>query len=108
MAMSKSKAKEVFSVLSEENRLRMISLLSKKSLSCSEAEKYNLPKYSCVIGELAKKCDLSMATASHHLKQLKNAGLVGMKKKGKNQYCWINQKKFDEVVNFLSSFSSSD
>lgn len=101
MKLSKNNAKKVFAALAEENRLKILSLLSKKSLSCDEAEKKNLSKYSCVVGELAKKCNLSIATASHHISQLNNVGLVDIEKRGKSRYCCLNGKNFDKVIAFL-------
>jgi ArsR family transcriptional regulator len=49
-------------------------------------------------------CDLNIAasTVSHHLKELRQAGLVHMERRGQNIDCWANQETLAELVDFFA------
>ncbi|MHA1355301.1 MAG: ArsR/SmtB family transcription factor [Candidatus Heimdallarchaeota archaeon] len=73
-----NKAAEVFKVLSDPTRLRMIRLLAS-----------NMEDKLCVI-DLAKKLKISQPAASQHLKVLKNVDLVYTKTERPRIYYYLN------------------
>ncbi len=59
---------QVFKVLADENRLKIVEALSKECES---------------VNEIARKAGISQPLASHHLKILKNAGLARYESRGR-------------------------
>ena len=54
----------------------------------------------CCAGELGKPLDIAASTLSHHLKELRQAGLMHVERRGQKIECWINP----EPLQFLASF----
>lgn len=72
-------------LVSEESRLRLLCVL-KKGEHC--------------VCELMEHVDMSQSLISHHLKDLKDAGIVTDEKKGIRVYYSLT-KKGEHIVNFL-------
>lgn len=64
-------AQEIFKALADENRLRIVEVLSKDCES---------------VNEIARKAGISQPLASHHLKVLKNVGIIRLEKYGTLNY----------------------
>ena len=77
---------DVFKALCDENRVKIVKLLSSK------------PKCVC---EIEKALRLKQNLVSHHLSVLKEAGLVENCRCGKNNYYSLNNKKLDKVAKQL-------
>ncbi len=45
--------------------------------------------------------DLAPSTVSHHLKELRQAGLVQMERKGRQVECWIEPGVVDALARFF-------
>jgi len=82
---------DVFKALSDVNRLKIIDMLS-----CGEL---------CVC-DLIEGLELSQPTISHHVKILKQAGLVKSHKVGKWTRYSINKEVFEDVAEFIKEISS--
>ncbi|WBW96671.1 ArsR/SmtB family transcription factor [Oceanirhabdus sp. W0125-5] len=82
---------EVFKALSDVNRLKIIDMLS-----CGEL---------CV-GDLIEGLELSQPTISHHMKILKQAGLVKSYKIGKWTKYSLNKESFEDIAEFIKYISS--
>lgn len=56
------------------------------------------------VGEIAKKAHLTRPSVSQHLKILKEAGIVGMRKVGTKNYYYIslNENKWEEMTNLMN------
>ena len=52
--------------------------------------------------ELVPLFDLSQPTVSHHLKKLRDAGIVGSERKGLWAYYYVEPKALDEIAAWLS------
>jgi DNA-binding transcriptional ArsR family regulator len=59
-------------------------------------------------GEIAAAFELSQATISYHLAQLKQAGLVFEQKQKNHIYYELNTSVFEEVLLFLSQFNAKE
>ncbi len=66
---------EWFGVLSDPTRLRLLSLIAAKGEACAACD---------LVGDL----DVSQPTVSHHLKVLREAGLVDNERRGRWVYYW--------------------
>jgi DNA-binding transcriptional ArsR family regulator len=87
---------KVFKALSDDNRLKILDHIStkKETKSCCEG--------ACV-KDLAEYLGVSMATVSHHIKELVNAGLIETRKDGKWVYCCVNKEAIKEINTFLKT-----
>jgi ArsR family transcriptional regulator len=90
-------AVKILKALSNENRLSIFEYLRRHDLSCDG------PGEGCSVGDIAQQYDLALSTVSHHLKELKEAGLIKCEQRGQYTYCTINQEKVEELRNFFSS-----
>jgi DNA-binding transcriptional ArsR family regulator len=79
---------EAFKALSNPNRLAIfLHLISccPPGTSCNFDEEMKR----CV-GDLGKGLNISQSTISHHIKELRRAGLIHVAKKGRHTECWID------------------
>lgn len=79
-------------VISEENRLLILCLLKKGEM--------------CVC-EIWQHLELPQNLASHHLKILKDAGLIKSRKEGLKVIYWINKKEINKFNSLLTNFLQS-
>jgi DNA-binding transcriptional ArsR family regulator len=54
------------------------------------------------IGQIASRFDLSLSTVSHHLKELRAAGLIRCERRGQSIYCSAERDVLVEVERFLA------
>lgn len=81
---------ELFKVLSDENRIKIIQLLVKgESCSC----------------ELISELPISQPTLSYHLKHLAEAGLITSEKVGNRINHTVNKNVLMELSSFVSSLT---
>jgi len=74
----------VFTALGDEHRQRILLLFDK-------GERLN-------VGEIAAVSTLARSTVSHHLKVLREAGVLGSEKIGKEVWFWINRNWLEETL----------
>ena len=77
---------DMLKAVAEENRFKIIKLLSKKSL--------------CVC-EIEKELKIPQNLVSHHLSVLKKAGLIEDCRCGKNNYYTLNKKSLNKLNKVL-------
>jgi DNA-binding transcriptional ArsR family regulator len=88
------KLQQVFQTLSDFNRLAMIKLISDKE---------------CSVGELVKTTKLSQPLVSHHLRVLKENGVLDTKRKGPFIYYYLSDVKLLYAINlFIEIFENSE
>ena len=95
---------QMFSALANQNRLQIYDILSGCCTPESACSTTDL--LSCCVGELGKQLNIAPSTLSHHLKELNRAGLVDMRRDGKQVYCSVNQHSLDEIRNLFDINSS--
>jgi DNA-binding transcriptional ArsR family regulator len=96
---------KIFTALSGRSRLGILQYIYDKQRLCN-GKALRCQEGAC-IKVLAKAMGISVPTASHHIKELVNAGLVTTERKGKWVYCAINAKAFENVTRFLSRWSAN-
>lgn len=79
--------------ISDPVRRKILTMLKEKSLSA---------------GEIAECFDMTGATVSYHLSQLKKAGLILENKKKNFIYYELNASVFEEIIIWLSQFGGKD
>lgn len=73
---------EALSALAGETRLRILRLLQQGAVRCRKS-RCDLSRHCCNVSELAEALGVSVPTASHHLRELRRAGLVRMQRRGR-------------------------
>jgi len=94
---------KAFKALSNPNRLAIFQRL----LDCCESgESCEVEQcIKVVVGELGKDIEIAPSTLSHHLKELHQAELIMMERKGQHIQCWVNTDRVTQLVGFLSQRS---
>ena len=84
----------IFQTLSDYNRLGMIQFICEKERS---------------VGEIVKETKLSQPLVSHHLRVLRDNGILETKRIGPFVFYYIRDKKILDAINlFLELFKNSD
>ncbi len=97
------KLTSIFKALSDENRLKIIHLVYKKNLRCKLDKCGQCEDLACM-KFLAKHLKIGFPTISHHVKELKNAGIIIIKKEGRWSYLQINPESLGEIALFAKTF----
>jgi DNA-binding transcriptional ArsR family regulator len=54
------------------------------------------------VGEIGRALSISPSTVSHHLRELRDAGLIRSERRGQKIECWVNPDMLEELSEFLS------
>ena len=97
---------KIFKALSNPHRLRIfLNLVS----NCSAETRCQATKQairSCV-GDLGKDLGLAASTVSHHLKELRQVGLMSVERQGQKVECWISEDRIRELADFFDHARST-
>ena len=80
----------IFRALGDEHRQRIL-------LTFDKGERLN-------VGQLVSVSTLSRSAVSHHLKILRDAGVLESRKEGKEVFFWINRDTLDESISAILSY----
>ena len=86
---------KMFRALSSPQRLALFQRLRAAAIECSEDGVSEL----CVC-DIAGGVKLSLSTVSHHLKELKEAGLIRCEKRGQRVLCSVHPEALQELERF--------
>lgn len=87
---------ETFKALSNPQRLKIFFKLATCCLpGCCSGNPGSLRH--CV-GELGEDLNLAQSTVSHHLKELRQAGLMRVERRGKKIECWVNEDAITKLA----------
>ena len=90
-----------FKALSNPNRLRIFLRLAD---CCPSARTKRSDKDVCAcVGELGKDLDIAPSTVSHHIKELRQAGLICMERKGQNIECRVDRSTLRDLKDFFEA-----
>lgn len=81
---------KVFEALGDEHRQRI-------TLTFEPGERLN-------VGQIAEVSTLARSTVSHHLKILREAGVLESEKVGKEVYFWVNKPFLEEVFGNVKDY----
>ena len=94
---------EMFKALSNPNRLKIFMKLT----SCCEpgtvaSINNSTGETGCAcVGELGRDLGIVASTISHHIKELRQAGLIRMERRGQKMECWIDPKTLTALREFF-------
>lgn len=95
---------EMFKALSNPNRLRiflrLISCCSPKVVT--DISSTPEPENCACVGELGQDLGIVASTISHHIKELRQAGLIRMERRGQKMECWIDPETIAALQAFFS------
>lgn len=83
------KRRDVFQAIADPTRREILLLVAKEPLN---------------LNSIAENFDMSRPAISQHIKVLDESGLVVLRKKGRQRYCYIRPKKIKEVDKWLEQF----
>ena len=82
---------DAFKVIADPSRRQILTLLSKDSLS---------------INSLAENFNMSRPAVSKHIKILYGAGFISIQDIGRERYCMLKQKGFNELQDWINYFDN--
>jgi DNA-binding transcriptional ArsR family regulator len=88
---------EAFRALADPNRLAIFELVCERGRKGAEEDAGN------TVSKLAAEFNLTLSTVSHHLRELKNAGLIRCEKVGQSVYCVPDAARVEEIERFLAT-----
>ena len=91
---------EIFKALSNPNRLKIFQRLA----SCCKPGTISVIdacETACV-GELGRELDIVASTVSHHIKELRQAGLIRTRRRGQKIECWVDPEVVDQLRGFFA------
>jgi ArsR family transcriptional regulator len=90
----------IFKALSNPNRLKIFISLA----TCCKPGTIGIfePDNTACVGDIGKDLDIVPSTVSHHIKELRRAGLIKTHRNGQNIECWVNPEILEELKYFFS------
>ncbi len=87
----------MFKALANPHRLRIFIRLAQ---CCTEPGCCDIHSISTCVGDLGADLGIVPSTVSHHIKELREAGLINVSRQGQHMNCWVDP----EVVRDLMAF----
>ena len=89
----------IFKALSDPNRLAILQMLRDE---CGGECSFETGEGGKTVSEIAGCCEVGLPTVSHHLKELRQAGLIVCEKRGQWVRCAPNPQALAAVEAFLA------
>jgi len=89
----------VFKALGDPTRLAIFELVRE---GVNPREGHSPAEIENSISRIASRFDLSLSTVSHHIKELRGAGLIRCERRGQSIYCSVEPDVLAEVQGFLA------
>jgi len=96
---------QIFKALSDRNRLAIFQAIRKGYKCCKALPGGGMEPVGNSVSEIAADFDLSLSTVSHHLKELRGAGLIVCERRGQWVFCRPNEKALERVDGFIKEAS---
>lgn len=91
---------DAFRALSNPNRLRMFLRMAKGC--CANRQHQSEQELRACVGEISRDMGIAASTVSHHIKELRQAGLIRMERRGQKVECWVDPERLDDLASFFS------
>lgn len=91
----------VFKALGDPTRLAIFELVRDSS---ADGEAHSAREIENSISQIASRFDLSLSTISHHIKELRTAGIIRCERRGQSIYCSTEPDVLERVRQFLEGF----
>lgn len=95
---------DVFGALSHPHRLSIFLRLASK---CRPNQSVTEFEARACVSDAGAGLDISASTLSHHIKELRNAGLIKMAKSGQKTDCWVESATIEKLKTFFASVGCS-
>jgi DNA-binding transcriptional ArsR family regulator len=82
---------DTFQVIADPSRRHILNMLTKESMT---------------INSLAENFDMSRPAVSKHIKILYGAGFISIEDIGRERYCTLNQKGFNDLQKWIDYFDN--
>ena len=92
----------IFKALSNPQRLRIFMKLAARCLPEGRCET-SVEGLRCCVGDLGKDLGLAASTVSHHIKELRNSGLMQVERRGQRIECRISGNTLKLLASFFDS-----
>ena len=92
---------QIFKALSDTNRLAIFQTVRGSFECCAVRPDGRLERTGNTVSEIAAEFDLSLSTVSHHLKELRTAGLIICERRGQRVYCRPDDEVLAKIEEFL-------
>jgi DNA-binding transcriptional ArsR family regulator len=93
----------IFRALGDPSRLAIFEVVRE---CCNEDSGHSTADLRSSVSEIAKQFDLSLSTVSHHLKELRTAGLIRCERQGQHIFCSVDPSVIGIVEQFLRAAES--
>ena len=94
---------KIFRALGDPSRLAIFEVVRR---ACVDDSAHSSEELRNSVTEIAREFDLSLSTVSHHLKELRNAGLIRCERRGQHIFCSTNPESLGVVDRFLRGIES--
>ncbi len=91
---------QIFRALGDPSRLAIYEFVRDCCLAEGE-QPHSTDDVRNSVSEIAKRFDLSLSTVSHHLKELRTAGLIRCEREGKRIFCSVDPDVLRQVEQFF-------
>ena len=98
--MNMTRLAAIFKALSDPNRLAILQMLRDE---CVGECRFEAAEGGKTVSEIAGCCEVGLSTVSHHLKELRQAGLIDCRKRGQWIFCSPNPEALAAVRQFLEA-----
>jgi DNA-binding transcriptional ArsR family regulator len=95
---------EIFNALSDPTRLRIFDTLRRRCWEIDESEEADAA-IGVTVGAILAESGVSGATVSHHLKELRQAGLIRTQRCGRKIMCCPNDEAIARAAEYLRAAS---
>ncbi len=88
----------IFRALGDPSRLAIFEVIRE---SCADGNAHSDEDLRNSVSEIAQQFDLSLSTVSHHLKELRTAGLIRCERRGQHILCSVDADVLGVVEQFV-------
>ena len=96
---------EIFKALSNPHRLKIFMRLVECCKPGGPCDANSDQMKECV-GKLGKDLGIVLSTVSHHIKELHQAGLIRMQRRGQNIDCWVDSETVRSLARFFAELGA--